>query len=434
MNYEEMLRAQENSGGIREAMPLGDFCRKQIDRKYKNVVELKPELTDSLVFAESLRRDQQTCLQVKDAHQLCYEMHEDSGGIYELELQSGNYQPLSQLLNENPAVVAERGFMDRFVESLMALTEKLHEMGVYHLCYAPQTILMRKSDNSPMLLCHGSSFLGLKDQQRFYAGFESTLAPEVLAGETVDGRSDIYGLGRLIEQLCVSGKLSYEYKGVVKKATAEDPDKRYSTIAEMRQALGKRRGMKRSLWLGLAATAVVALGVFLFFDLMPEASNVEFVDDNGLVQKTDPFSEEFDEPFVDDQDEYLDPEIKMYMDSIGMDEMTDDEFHALADSVQQYTRVEEIFRRRFEQQASSKLNKLYGNGNLGSSESDFIAHSNTTMQELIDYAKELSEQTGLPAEQANSLASQIISRMQAQMQSGVQRYGSMTGGKKNDDD
>ena len=133
MNYEEMLRAQENSGGIREAMPLGDFCRKQIDRKYKNVVELKPELTDSLVFAESLRRDQQTCLQLKDAHQLCYEMHEDSGGIYELELQSGNYQPLSQLLNENPAVVAERGFMDRFVESLMALTEKLHEMGVYHL-------------------------------------------------------------------------------------------------------------------------------------------------------------------------------------------------------------------------------------------------------------------------------------------------------------
>jgi len=433
MNYEEMLRAQENAGGVREAMPLGQFCRKQVERKYKNVVELKPELTDSLVFAECLRRDQQACLAVKEAHQLCYELHEDSGGIYELELQSGNYQPLSMMLNENPAVVAERGFMDKLVEGLMDVLEKLHEAGVYHLCFAPQTVLMRKSDNSPMLLCHGSSFLSMKDQEKLYAGFEETLAPEVLEGGTVDGRSDIYGLGRLLELLNVSGKLSYEYKGVVKKATAEEPDKRYSSIAEMRQALNKRRGMRRTLLLTVAASLVVALGVFLFFDLMPEASSVEFVDDNGLVQKADPFSEEFDEPFVDDQEEYMDPEIEMYMDSIGMEEMTDEEFHALADSVQQYARVEEIFRRRFEQQASSKLNKLYSGGNLGSSESDFIAHSQTVMQELMDYASQLSQQTGLPADQANSLASQIISRMQAQMQSGVQRYGSMTGGKKSDE-
>ena len=333
MNYEEMLKAQEGNGGNREEMLLGFFQRKQIDRKYKNVVVLKPELTDSLVFCEGLRRDQKLCMEVKDAHQLCYELREDSGGVYELELQSGNYQTLAQLLNENPAVVAVRDFIDQMTNALMELTEKLHEKGVYHLCYDPKNILIRKADNSPMLLCHGSSFLGMKNQKGFYAGYEDVVAPEVLADGEIDGRSDIYGIGRLIEKICNSGSLSYEYKGVVKKATAEDPQKRFSTIAEMRQALSKRRNLKRSLWLSLAAAVVAAVAVFLFFDLMPEASNVEFVDDNGLVTKGDPFSEEFDEPFEDDQPEYLDPEIELYMDSIGMDEMTDDEFHALADSV-----------------------------------------------------------------------------------------------------
>ena len=434
MNYEEMLKAQEGNGGNREEMLLGFFQRKLIDRKYRNVVALKPELTDSLVFCEGLRNDQKLCMEVKDSHQLRYELHEDSGGIYELELEQGNYQTLSQLLNENPAMVAARGFLDQMTNALMDLTEKLHEKGVYHLCYDPKNILMRKGDNSPMLLCHGSSFMGMKDQKQFYAGYEDVIAPEVLEGGEIDGRSDIYGIGRLIEKICNSGSLSYEYKGVVKKATADDPQKRYSTIAEMRQALSKRRGMKRSLWLSLASLAVVAVAVFLFFDLMPEASNVEFVDDNGLVTKGDPFSEEFDEPFEDDQPEYLDPEIEIYMDSIGMDEMTDDEFHALADSVKQVARVEEIFRRRFEQRANSKLSGLYGNSSLGSSESDFISRSSTVMQELMDYAGELSEQTGLSKEQANSMATSIISRMQAEMQQGVTRYGSMTGKKKSDDD
>ena len=429
MNYEEMLNAQDGVAQHQESLPLGVFYRKQIGNKFRHVVDLKAWLTDSLVFCDGLRRDQQLALSLKSARQLRYELHEDSGGIYELELQPGNYQTLAQLLDANPAVVAQKGFIEQTLSGLMDLTEELHNQGVYHLCYAPQTVFVRKGDNAPLLLCHGSSFLALKDQAHLYEGFEQAVAPEVLAGEQPDERSDIFALGRLVEQLFASAQLPFEYKAVVKKATDEDPDRRFSSIHEMREAISRRRSVRRSAIVTGAALLLTALAVWLFFDLVPESSNVEFVDGNGINQKADPFSEDYDDPLVNDQDEYLDPEIALYLDSIGLDEMTDEEFHALADSVKQYTKVEEIFRRRFIQQAGSKLGALYSQSNLGSTESNFIARSQQVVDELMDYARKLGDEAGLPQDQAMSQASQIITRLQAEKQQSVTRYGSMTDSK-----
>jgi hypothetical protein len=198
-------------------------------------------------------------------------------------------------------------------------------------------------------------------------------------------------------------------------------------VGAIGKAVTGKRGMLRTLYLGLAALAVVGLLVFLFFDLTPEATTVEFVDDNGLVQKKDPFSEDFETtPLESEEEEYMDPEIAMYLDSIGMDEMTDEEFHALADSVKMYTQVEDIFRRKFEQRATSKLKGLYSSQNLGSSESNFISRSQAVVDELMNYANQLGSESGLTADQASTLASQIISRVQGQLQQNITRYGSMT--------
>ena len=69
----------------------------------------------------------------------------------------------------------------------------------------------------------------------------------MLAGETPDERSDVYSLGKLIEALFASGDMPYEYKTVVKKATAEEPEKRYPSVNAMYKAIGEKRSMMRSL-------------------------------------------------------------------------------------------------------------------------------------------------------------------------------------------
>ena len=124
MNYEEMLNAQDGVAVHREQMPLGAFYRKQIDRKYRYVVDFRPELADSLLFCEGLRHDQQTAKDISDSHQLRYELHEDSGGVYEIELQPGSYQTMAQLLEAQPSVLAQKGFVSNTIDALMALTEQ----------------------------------------------------------------------------------------------------------------------------------------------------------------------------------------------------------------------------------------------------------------------------------------------------------------------
>jgi hypothetical protein len=243
----------------------------------------------------------------------------------------------------------------------------------------------------------------------------------------MDERSDVFALGRFIEGLYASSSLPYELKGVVKKATDPNPDNRYPSVAAMREAMGKKRGMKRSLWTMVGALVVVGLLVFLYFDLTPESANVEFVDKKGAVQEKDPFSVEYDEPYGEEEEGYMDPEMEMYMDSMNVEPMSDDEVKRISDSLHVANDQEKIFRRRFEERAKQKIQSLYSSSNLGSSETNFISHSQQVMDELMNYATELSEQTGVPTDAGSVLASQIISNLQAQMQSGVKRYGSQTG-------
>ena len=418
----------------REPMPFGVFYRKQIDRKYRYVVELRPDLMDSLFFGEGLHQDLQAVKDISDARQLHYELHEDSGGVYELELQSGSYQTLAQLLSSQPAIVAQKGFITNTINAVMDITEQLHERGIYHLCYSPQSIFVRKGENIPLLLCHGSSFLNMKEQRQLYKGYENDVAPEVLDEGKADERSDVFGLGRFIEHLLECSEMGYDYKGVVKKATSEDPDQRYSTVHEMRSAISSKRNTRRTLWLALAACAVVAILVAVFFSLIREPSTVEFIDDNGQKPKDhyeeaernssvdlpsgDPYAEN------DAYNSYYDIENAPFIDSIGP--MTDEEVKMLSDSIKVNEQLNSLFRRRFEQKARTSLGAIYGTEESGSSENDYIAKSQQVMNDLYDYAGELSQQTGLGIDDANNMASQIIANIQAELQQNISRRGTNT--------
>ena len=294
MNFEEMLNAQESLSSKREKLPLGDFYRKQIDGKYRFVVELNFMLTDSIVFCEALKKDAQWSLHQRTKHQLRFEAHEDSGGLYEIELEPGNWQTLSQMLFANPAVVAQKGFADQVVCELMDYAEKLHADGVYHLCFAPSNIFFRKGDNMPALLTHGSFYLSLGNQRDLYGDCERFVAPEVLERGTVDERSDVYSIGKLIEYLFEQGSMPFEYKPVVKKAIAADPDQRYKSIADMRSALVQRRNTIKGSMVVVSAIVIALFCFWIYVEMMPSAERIEFIEPAQRAIESDPFGTTFD--------------------------------------------------------------------------------------------------------------------------------------------
>lgn len=402
MNFEEIINARESSMH-REKMPIGEFYRKQIDGKYHYVVDLKPALIDSIVFCEAMKADVEWSAKRMDKQQLHGELHGDSNGIYEIELETGNFQTLANLLSTNPAIVAQKGFIDSVFNSLAEYLDSLHAEGIYQLCLAPESVFVRKGSNVPMLLTHGSFYQNVNDLNQLYGDYESFVAPEVMAHEEVDERSDVYALGRLIEFLFEQAEIPYEYKMMLKKATAQNPAERFQTLAEMKSALEGKRNARRMIFTFIACVAIALLAVWVYIDIMPEASTVEFVEPAPKTNTDDPFAS------------YFDPEMEMLLDGDSIP-MTDQE--------RMYQKkAEEIFRKRYAQEADRILSDIYNNDRMNGTEKNYRAGSQTMVEELIKMQTQMGEEAGLSEEEAGRIGQEIVDQLTKQKQEQVTRKG-----------
>jgi hypothetical protein len=106
--------------------------------------------------------------------------------------------------------------------------------------------------------------------------------------------------------------------------------------------------------------------------------------------------------------------------------MTDEEVKMLSDSIRVNEQLNTIFRRRFAQKARVALSPLYGTGENGMTENDYIAKSEQVVKDLYEYAEKLGKETGLNTDDANSVAGQIIAHLQAELQENIKRNGVIT--------
>lgn len=399
MNYEEMLENREGVATHREELPLGTFYKKLIDKKYRNVLSLRPELTDSIAFCEGLRVDAEFCQQLNHPNQLCFEMIEDSGGVYELELEQGSYQSYHQLLTQNPAVVTGKDYIDKVVELMASMLKQLHQYRVFQCCLAPEFLFVRKSDNMPLLLCHGSVFKAVSNQSMIYKGVEEYVAPEVLNGGVPDECADVYALGMFIKRLHADSSMSLEYKHVVATATSPNPADRYATIDQLLAAVAQKRSIRRSALALLTAVVIGLLCVAIYIDMVPQTVDVEFVKP-VVEEKLDPY-----ESGLTPAELGLDSNDSVYMSEEDKAEQAEID-----------AEIERIFRRQFTREAEATLSKIYSQEHMNSSEQTFINNNNTLMEELFRKRDALAAQAGMDALKADGIASDIINRIRAQKQ------------------
>jgi hypothetical protein len=233
------------------------------------------------------------------------------------------------------------------------------------------------------------------------------VAPEVLEEGEITEASDVYALARFIEWLYQNGDMPVEYKRIIAKATQEDPSKRYYSIADMRSALNKTRGMKRSAITFAAALAVVLLCMGLYFELMPQTDEIEFVEAAPKTDTDDLLDQGFNE----------ETELGLWVDT---DTLTDAERAQMDEYLH---KAEEIFRRQYTKEANRIMSKLYSKEGMSLSENTFIASSNAMTQELIQAQKKLAGEAGISDDVSVKIASEINDRLSAEMQKKVVKYG-----------
>jgi hypothetical protein len=402
MNYEELLESRNGGAMAKEPTVFGQLYKKMVSGKYANVIDLREELRDSLVFCDALAGEAERNKELNHRNQLHFKTATDSAGLYGVTLEAGTYHTFARLLDDNPAVVAGKDFIERTLKDLLDLTSYLHEQGIFHVCYSPYSVLARKGDNTAMLLFHGSAYQLFNDQEMLYGDSAAYVAPEVVEEGTVDARSDIYSIGKFMEYLFQQSEIPVELKGVIKKATDPDPDRRYQTPEEMKSAISRRQNTRRSLLSLAVALVIAALAFYVYFSLTPEREDIEFV-------KPAPR-----QPADDLLDDGFDPTTELGLVEDTAAKRLDDK------KMREYqAKAEQIFRKNFTAEAERILSKIYNNDQMGTTERNFQAGSQATMEELVKAQVKLGNDAGLTDTRCRVVAGQIVdqvtNKLKAQM-------------------
>lgn len=398
MNYEELIASRRDGKLNKTRLPIGDYYRQQIDGKYRSVVDIAAELNSNIKFSEALKAECEQNASLTNQHFLHFRPQTEGHDIVRLEMEQGQYQPLQQVLNDTPAIVAEPNFIEEFTRQLLETASYLHEQGVFGVCYSPQTIFLRKGDNAVLLTHVGSHYLSMSDPQQIYHdGLEEFVAPEVMNKGTIDNRCDIYSIGRLLQKVFDQSDMPLELRKVVKRAVSESPEDRFNTPADMLATITRKRNTYRSFITGIIAVAIAGLVIALYFDMMPESTPVEFVK---------PVERQATDDLLDDG--FSPEELGVVTDGdslVAAERATQEEYQAKAEA---------IFRKRYTEAADKILSKIYNKDRMNSSEKNFMSQSESTVDELMKAQQEIASESALDPAKSQLIATEIIERLTEQ--------------------
>ncbi|MFR9533537.1 MAG: serine/threonine-protein kinase [Rikenellaceae bacterium] len=150
----------------------------------------------------------------------------------------------------------------RIVEQLCAAMSYTHKRQTIHRDLKPQNIIVTYNGDNVKLLDFGLSDTDHHAVLKEPAGSRRYASPELLAGDKVDSRSDVYSLGVIINEL-FAAEQSRRVAKVVSRATAFNPSARYADVEAVATAL---KGRPTKLFYPILAVMLLAM-IYLFFML-----------------------------------------------------------------------------------------------------------------------------------------------------------------------
>ena len=215
------------------------------DGRFRVFKCLKPEFRDKPLYERLLRKEFEIGYSLRHPHLVEYYSYLNVpgyGNAIEMEWVDGC--PLDQA-RLSPAEA--RTLADQLCDAL----SYLHSKGVVHRDLKPSNLLLTFSGKQLKVIDFGYADTEAHSILKQPAGTVSYAAPEVLAGESGDSRSDLYSVGKVL------AGLPGIPQRVIRRCCQADPARRYSSVNELHKALQSARW---GWWLvaGLAL-ALVAL-------------------------------------------------------------------------------------------------------------------------------------------------------------------------------
>lgn len=229
---------------VRSRQPGNVLYRAQRYGRYYVLKGLAPEYRDDPAMREYLSKEYQIGVQLDHPHIVrVNSLEEDPKAGLCIVMEYVDGQNLDQWLLTKPSVAARK----RIFRQILDAMDYCHERQIWHLDLKPSNILITKDGQTAKIID-----FGLSDNSGFAfrqtGGTRKYAAPEQLAGQIADQRSDIYALGGILKRM-----FPHRYGRAVRRAQCTDPSKRPQSVA----ALAKL--MRPRWWLWLLPMLIVGL-------------------------------------------------------------------------------------------------------------------------------------------------------------------------------
>lgn len=255
-----------------ELLPVsGSTCdcyRVKLYGKLHFMKRLKPELMTDPRYVLALQKEFETGYRLDHPHLVRYV---SKGDDY---LLTGyvDGETLKQFVISHPDYFKSRKNANRFLSQLLEVVGYLHQHQIVHLDLKPDNILITRIGHDVKLtdlgFCYSDVFPDTTGQTDHYA------APEQVEGKTIDERTDIYAIGKILETL----PLHSIYNKVKNRCLQEDPLKRYQSAEEMLNQLPSEKSYNR-WWLASIPVFAVVLALWFYDSSKPMIDNsLETVD------------------------------------------------------------------------------------------------------------------------------------------------------------
>jgi len=199
--------------------------------RYYVLKGLAPEHRDDSACREYLSKEYQIGVQLDHPHIVrVNSLEEDLKAGLCIVMEYVDGLNLDEWLATKPTAAARKRIFRQILDAIVYC----HDRQIWHLDLKPSNILITKDGMTAKIID-----FGLSDNSGFAfrqtGGTRKYAAPEQLAGETTDHRSDIYALGGLLKRM-----FPHRYGRAVRHAQRPDPGKRPQSVAALEKLMHPR--------------------------------------------------------------------------------------------------------------------------------------------------------------------------------------------------
>lgn len=233
---------------------------------------LKPEYAGNIMYEDLLRKDFNIGFSLQHGHICQYYAYvniPEIGNAIVMEWIDG--VTLEQMI---PLVRKDRDLALKIVGEICEALDYMSRKQVYHRDLKPENIMVTHNGHNVKIIDFGLSDTDSYGSYKAPAGTRMYASPELIAGEQIDGRSDIWSLGIILREIGL-------FESVARKCLKRNRDYRYATASELYEDILSRQRRRLMLFPFIGLAAAIVLALFLYFsgenDMIKDNTAVEVI-------------------------------------------------------------------------------------------------------------------------------------------------------------